>query len=39
MGHLIAAAGAVEIAVCALAIQRSEMPVNANSASPTPTAT
>ncbi len=30
MGHLIAAAGAVEIAVCALAIQRGEMPVNAN---------
>ena len=30
MGHLIAAAGAVEGAVCALAIQRSEMPINAN---------
>jgi 3-oxoacyl-(acyl-carrier-protein) synthase len=30
MGHLIAAAGAVEAAVCALAIARSEMPVNAN---------
>ncbi len=30
MGHLIAAAGAVEAAVCALAIQRGEMPVNAN---------
>ncbi len=30
MGHLIAAAGAVEVAVCALAIQRGEMPVNAN---------
>ena len=30
MGHLIAAAGAVEIAVCALAIERGEMPVNAN---------
>ncbi len=30
MGHLIAAAGAVEIAACALAIQRGEMPVNAN---------
>ncbi len=30
MGHLIAAAGAVEIAVCALAIDRSEMPINAN---------
>ena len=30
MGHLIAAAGAVEVAVCALAVQRGEMPVNAN---------
>jgi 3-oxoacyl-(acyl-carrier-protein) synthase len=30
MGHLIAAAGAVEAAVCALAIQHGEMPVNAN---------
>jgi 3-oxoacyl-(acyl-carrier-protein) synthase len=30
MGHLIAAAGAVEAAVCALAIHRSEMPINAN---------
>jgi beta-ketoacyl-acyl-carrier-protein synthase II len=30
MGHLIAAAGAVEVAICALAIERSEMPVNAN---------
>jgi 3-oxoacyl-[acyl-carrier-protein] synthase II len=30
MGHLIAAAGAVEIAVCALAVQRGEMPINAN---------
>jgi 3-oxoacyl-(acyl-carrier-protein) synthase len=30
MGHLIAAAGAVEIAVCALAIHHGEMPVNAN---------
>jgi beta-ketoacyl-acyl-carrier-protein synthase II len=30
MGHLIAAAGAVEGAICALAIQRSEMPINAN---------
>lgn len=30
MGHLIAAAGAVEIAVCALAIHRGEMPINAN---------
>ncbi len=30
MGHLIAAAGAVEAAVCALAIQHGELPVNAN---------
>jgi beta-ketoacyl-acyl-carrier-protein synthase II len=30
MGHLIAAAGAVEIAACALAIANGEMPVNAN---------
>ena len=30
MGHLIAAAGAVEVVVCALAIARGEMPVNAN---------
>ena len=30
MGHLIAAAGAVEVAVCALAIARGEMPINAN---------
>jgi len=30
MGHLIAAAGAVELAICALAIERGEMPVNAN---------
>ncbi len=30
MGHLIAAAGAVEIAVCALAIHHGEVPVNAN---------
>jgi 3-oxoacyl-(acyl-carrier-protein) synthase len=30
MGHLIAAAGAVEVAVCALAIHRGEMPINAN---------
>jgi 3-oxoacyl-(acyl-carrier-protein) synthase len=30
MGHLIAAAGAVEGVVCALAIHRSEMPINAN---------
>jgi len=30
MGHLIAAAGAVEVAVCALAVQRGAMPINAN---------
>jgi len=30
MGHLIAAAGAVEVAVCALAIHHGTMPVNAN---------
>jgi 3-oxoacyl-(acyl-carrier-protein) synthase len=30
MGHLIAAAGAVEGVVCALAIARGELPVNAN---------
>ncbi|MCC7039002.1 MAG: beta-ketoacyl-[acyl-carrier-protein] synthase family protein [Burkholderiales bacterium] len=30
MGHLIAAAGAVEGALCALAIARGELPVNAN---------
>ncbi len=30
MGHLIAAAGAVETAVCAMAIHSSELPVNAN---------
>ena len=29
-GHLIAAAGAVEAAICALAIQRDTLPVNAN---------
>jgi beta-ketoacyl-acyl-carrier-protein synthase II len=36
MGHLIAAAGAVEVAVCALAIDRGEMPVNANYREPDP---
>lgn len=36
MGHLIAAAGAVEVAVCALSIDRSEMPVNANYKVPDP---
>ena len=30
MGHLIAAAGAVEVAACALAIAKGEMPLNAN---------
>jgi 3-oxoacyl-(acyl-carrier-protein) synthase len=30
MGHLIAAAGAVEVAICALAIAKGEMPINAN---------
>jgi len=36
MGHLIAAAGAVEVAVCVLAIDRGEMPVNANYRVPDP---
>jgi beta-ketoacyl-acyl-carrier-protein synthase II len=36
MGHLIAAAGAVEVVACALAIQRGEMPVNANYRDPDP---
>ena len=36
MGHLIAAAGAVEGVVCALAIARGEMPVNANYREPDP---
>jgi 3-oxoacyl-(acyl-carrier-protein) synthase len=36
MGHLIAAAGAAEVAACALAIQRGEMPVNANYRVPDP---
>src|SRR5208282_5174234 len=30
MGHLIAAAGAVEVAVCALAIRHEALPINAN---------
>jgi 3-oxoacyl-[acyl-carrier-protein] synthase II len=30
MGHLIAAAGAVEVGMCALAIRHGEMPINAN---------
>ena len=36
MGHLIAAAGAVEVVICALAIDRGEMPVNANYRVPDP---
>jgi 3-oxoacyl-[acyl-carrier-protein] synthase II len=36
MGHLIAAAGAVEVAVCALAIHHGTMPVNANLREPDP---
>jgi 3-oxoacyl-(acyl-carrier-protein) synthase len=36
MGHLIAAAGAVEVAVCALAIRDGELPVNANVSQPDP---
>lgn len=36
MGHLIAAAGAVEAAVCALAIRDGIAPVNANLATPDP---
>ena len=36
MGHLIAAAGAVEVAIGALAIARGEMPVNANYREPDP---
>jgi len=30
MGHLIAGAGAVEVAICALAIRHGELPINAN---------
>ena len=36
MGHLIAAAGAVEVALCALAIEHGEMPINANLKEPDP---
>jgi 3-oxoacyl-[acyl-carrier-protein] synthase II len=36
MGHLIAAAGAVEAGVCALAIRDGVAPVNANLTTPDP---
>jgi 3-oxoacyl-[acyl-carrier-protein] synthase II len=36
MGHLIAAAGAVEVGMCALAIRHGEMPINANYKDPDP---
>jgi 3-oxoacyl-(acyl-carrier-protein) synthase len=36
MGHLIAGAGAVEAAICALAIHHGVLPVNANLAEPDP---
>ena len=36
MGHLIAAAGAVEVALCALAIEHGEIPINANLKNPDP---
>jgi 3-oxoacyl-(acyl-carrier-protein) synthase len=36
MGHLIAAAGAVEVAVCALAIRHETLPINANLREPDP---
>src|SRR5215831_8646398 len=36
MGHLIAGAGAVEVAVCALAIRHGELPINANLREPDP---
>src|SRR5438046_1553051 len=36
MGHLIAAAGAVEVVACALAIHHGEMPINANYRDPDP---
>jgi 3-oxoacyl-(acyl-carrier-protein) synthase len=36
MGHLIAAAGAVEVAVCALAIRHELLPINANLREPDP---
>ena len=36
MGHLVAAAGGVEVVVCALAIHHGEMPINANYREPDP---
>jgi len=36
MGHLVAAAGAVEVVICALAIEHGEMPINANLKDPDP---
>src|SRR5438552_9273244 len=36
LGHLIAAAGAVEVVACALAIHHGEMPINANYRDPDP---
>ena len=36
MGHLIAAAGACEVVICALAIDRGAMPINANYRNPDP---
>ncbi|MET0442386.1 MAG: beta-ketoacyl-[acyl-carrier-protein] synthase family protein [Casimicrobiaceae bacterium] len=36
MGHLIAAAGAVEVVACALAIEHGAMPINANYRDPDP---
>src|SRR5206468_7839942 len=36
MGHLIAAAGAVEVVMCTLAIHHGEMPINANYKDPDP---
>jgi len=36
MGHLIAGAGAVEVVVCALAIQHEALPINANLRDPDP---
>ena len=36
MGHLIAGAGAVEVVVCALAVQNEALPINANLRDPDP---